>query len=180
MPNLSLGKQMEISQAEWGTAIVMEVKTGNIKAIANMGLKKDGTYGETYNFAFGHRGCSEPGSTFKLMSLIVAMEEGYVDTADMFDTGRGAWEYKRQKMLDSDYDHGGHGYISMKRIFELSSNIGVAKIITKFYEGKEKDFINHLYSFGLNKPLGLGFLGEAEPTSNIRPMQVGGALRLPG
>jgi len=159
----SLGKQMEISQAEWGTAIVMEVKTGNIKAIANMGRKKDGTYGETYNFAFGHAGCSEPGSTFKLMSMMVAMEEGYVDTADMFDTGRGIWEYKRQKMLDSDYDHGGHGMISMKRIFELSSNIGVAKIITKFYEGREKDFIDRIYSFGLNKPLGLGFLGEAEP-----------------
>lgn len=159
----SLGKQMEISQAEWGTAIVMEVKTGNIKAIANMGLKKDGTYGETYNFAFGHHGCSEPGSTFKLMSMIVAMEEGYVDTADMFDTGRGLWEYKGQKMLDSDYDKGGHGLLSMKRIFELSSNIGTAKIITKFYEGREKDFIDRIYSFGLNKPLGLGFLGEADP-----------------
>lgn len=159
----SLGKQMEISQAEWGTAIVMEVKTGNIKAIANMGRKSDGTYGETYNFAFGHHGCSEPGSTFKLMSMIVAMEEGYVDTADMFDTGRGAWEYKGQRMLDSDYDKGGHGYISMKKIFELSSNIGTAKIITKFYEGREKDFIDRIYSFGLNKPLGLGFLGEAEP-----------------
>ena len=159
----SLGKQMEISQAEWGTAIVMEVKTGNIKAIANMGRKKDGTYGETYNFAFGHAGCSEPGSTFKLMSLMVAMEEGYVDTADMFDTGRGVWEYKRQRMFDSDYDKGGHGMISMKEIFEISSNIGVAKIITKFYEGKEKDFIDRIYSFGLNKPLGLGFLGEAEP-----------------
>ncbi|MDP2335034.1 MAG: penicillin-binding transpeptidase domain-containing protein [Bacteroidota bacterium] len=159
----ALGKQMEISQAEWGTAIVMEVKTGNIKAIANMGRKKDGTYGETYNFAFGHAGCSEPGSTFKLMSLMVAMEEGYVDTMDMFDTGRGIWEYRGQKMKDSDYDHGGHGLITMKKIFELSSNIGVAKIITKFYEGKEKDFIDRIYSFGLNKPLGLGFLGEAEP-----------------
>ncbi len=159
----SLGKQMEISQAEWGTAIVMEVKTGNIKAIANMGRKKDGTYGETYNFAFGHAGCSEPGSTFKLMSLMVAMEEGYVDTMDMFDTGRGAWEYKGQKMLDSDYDKGGHGMITMKKIFELSSNIGTAKIITKFYEGREKDFIDRIYSFGLNKQLGLGFLGEAEP-----------------
>jgi cell division protein FtsI (penicillin-binding protein 3) len=154
---------MELSQAEWGTAMVMEVKTGNIKAIANLGRKKDGTYGETYNFAFGAQGCSEPGSTFKLMSLMVAMEEGYVDTADMFDTGKGLWEYRGQKMKDSDFDHGGHGLISMQKIFELSSNIGVAKIITKFYEGKEKDFINRIYSFGLNKPLGLGFLGEAEP-----------------
>jgi cell division protein FtsI (penicillin-binding protein 3) len=159
----ALGKQMETSQAEWGTAIVMEVKTGNIKAVANMGLKKDGTYGETYNFAFGHAGCSEPGSTFKLMSLIAAMDAGYADTSDMVDTGRGLWEYKGQKMKDSDYDHGGHGLITLKRTFELSSNIGTAKIICKYYEGKEKEFIDRIYSFGLNKQLGLGFLGEAEP-----------------
>ena len=159
----SLGKQMEISQAEWGTAIVMEVKTGNIKAVANMGRKKDGTYGETYNFAFGHAGCSEPGSTFKLMSLVAAMDEGYADTSDMVDTGRGIWEYKGQKMKDSDYDRGGHGLISLKKTFELSSNIGTAKIICKYYEGKEKEFIDRIYSFGLNKQLGLGFLGEAEP-----------------
>jgi len=159
----ALGKQMEQSQAEWGTAIVMEVKTGNIKAVANMGLKKDGTYGETYNFAFGHAGCSEPGSTFKLMSLVAAMDAGYADTSDMVDTGRGLWEYKGQKMKDSDYDHGGHGLITLKRTFELSSNIGTAKIITKYYEGKEREFIDRLYSFGLNKQLGLGFLGEAEP-----------------
>jgi cell division protein FtsI (penicillin-binding protein 3) len=159
----SLGKQMEVSQAEWGTAIVMEVKTGNIKAIANMGRKKDGTYGETYNFAFGAHGCSEPGSTFKLMSLIAAMDAGYADTSDLVDTGRGLWEYKGQKMKDSDYDHGGHGLISLKRTFELSSNIGTAKIVCKYYEGKEKEFIDRIYSFGLNKQLGLGFLGEAEP-----------------
>lgn len=159
----ALGKQMEISQAEWGTAIVMEVKTGNIKAIANMGRKKDGTYGETYNFAFGHAGCSEPGSTFKLMSLIAAMDAGYADTSDLVDTGRGLWEYRGQKMKDSDYDRGGHGLISLKRTFELSSNIGTAKIVCKYYEGKEKEFIDRIYSFGLNKPLGLGFLGEAEP-----------------
>lgn len=159
----ALGKQMEISQAEWGTAIVMEVKTGNIKAIANLGLKKDGTYGETYNFAFGHAGCSEPGSTFKLVSLIAAMDAGYADTSELVDTGRGIWEYRGQKMKDSDYDHGGHGLISLKRTFELSSNIGTAKIICKYYEGKEKEFIDRIYSFGLNKQLGLGFLGEAEP-----------------
>ena len=159
----ALGKQMETSQAEWGTAIVMEVKTGAIKAVANMGLKKDGTYGETYNFAFGHAGCSEPGSTFKLMSLIAAMDAGYADTSDLVDTGRGLWEYRGQKMKDSDYDHGGHGLITLKRTFELSSNIGTAKIICKYYEGKEREFIDRLYSFGLNKQLGLGFLGEAEP-----------------
>lgn len=159
----ALAKQMEISQAEWGTAIVMEVKTGDIKAIANIGLKKDGTYGETYNFAFGHAGCSEPGSTFKLMSLMVVLEEGYADTCDRFDTGNGRWEYKKQKMLDSDADHGGHGMLSMNRIFGLSSNIGTAKVVVKYYEGRERQFMDRIYSWGLNKPLGLGFLGEAKP-----------------
>lgn len=159
----ALGKQMEISQAEWGTAIVMEVKTGNIKAIANIGRKKDGTYGETYNYAFGHQGCSEPGSTFKLVSLMAAMEEGYGDTAALFDTGRGLWEYRGQKMKDSDYDHGGHGLISVKKCFELSSNIGIAKVIVKNFEGRESQFIDRIYSWGLNKQLGLGFKGEAEP-----------------
>lgn len=159
----ALMRQMLESQAEWGTAVVMEVKTGEIKAIANLGRRKDGAYAETYNFALGHAGCSEPGSTFKLMSMMVAMEHGYVDTSDVFDTGVGKWEYRGQTIYDSDYGHGGHGKISMKKIFELSSNVGVAKIITKFYEGKERDFIDRIYNFGLNKPLGLGFAGEGVP-----------------
>ena len=155
--------QMQKSQAEWGTAIVMEVKTGEIKAIANLGRRSDGTYAETYNFGLGHAGCSEPGSTFKLVSMMAAMEDGYVDTADVFDTGIGKWEYRGQTVYDSDYGHGGHGSISMKRIFELSSNVGVAKIITKYYEGREREFIDRINNFGLNKPLGLGFAGEGIP-----------------
>lgn len=159
----ALMRQMEKSLAAWGTAVVMEVSTGDIKAIANIGRKKDGTYAETYNYAFGHAGCSEPGSTFKLMSLMVAMDHGYVDTCDVFDTGNGVWEVMGQKIYDSDYRHGGHGEISMKRIFELSSNVGTAKIITQFYTGKEKEFIDRIYKFGLNKPLGLGIMGEGIP-----------------
>lgn len=159
----ALMRQMNQSQAEWGTAIVMEVATGDIKAIANVGRRKDGSYGETYNFALGHAGCSEPGSTFKLISLMVALEDGYVDTTDVFDTGIGRWDYRGQTIYDSDYGKGGHGAISVKKIFELSSNVGVAKIITKHYEGKERDFIDRVYNFGLNKPLGLGFAGEGVP-----------------
>ncbi len=159
----ALMRQMETSQAVWGTAVVMEVATGDIKAIANIGRKDDGKYGEIYNYAFGHAGCSEPGSTFKLVSLMAAMEDGYVDTCDRFDTGNGLWEVMGQKIYDSDYNHGGHGVISMKQIFELSSNVGTAKIITKFYTGKEKQFIDRIYKFGLNKPLGLGIMGEGIP-----------------
>ena len=111
----------------------------------------------------GHAGCSEPGSTFKLVSLMVAMEDGYVDTMDVYDTGIGRWDYKGQTIYDSDYGHGGHGAISVKKILELSSNVGVAKVITKYYEGHETDFIDRIYNFGLNKPLGLGFAGEGVP-----------------
>jgi len=91
------------------------------------------------------------------------MEEGYSDTAARYDTGRGLWEYKGQKMKDSDYDHGGHGLISVQEIFLLSSNIGVARLIVDHFEGRESQFIDRIYSWGLNKPLGLGFKGEAEP-----------------
>lgn len=94
---------------------------------------------------------------------MAAMEEGYGDTAALFDTGRGLWEYRGQKMKDSDYDHGGHGLISVKKCFELSSNIGIAKVIVKNFEGRESQFIDRIYSWGLNKQLGLGFKGEAEP-----------------
>ena len=159
----ALMKQMEASRAEWGTTVIMEVKTGEVKAIANLGRRTDGTYAETYNYALGHAGCSEPGSTFKLVSLMVALENGYVDTTDVFDTGVGKWDYRGQTIYDSDYAHGGHGKISVKKIFELSSNVGVAKVITKYYEGHEADFINRIYNFGLNKPLGLGFAGEGIP-----------------
>lgn len=160
----ALMKQMEKSQALWGTAVVMEVATGDIKAIANIGRKNDGGYAEIYNYAFGHAGCSEPGSTFKLMSLMVAMDDGYVDTCDVYDTGIGLWEYKKQKIYDSDYHKGGHGVLSVKRIFELSSNVGTAKVITKYYEGREREFIDRIYKFGLNKPLGLGMMGEGIPS----------------
>jgi len=159
----ALMRQMQKSQAEWGTAVVMEVATGDVKAIANIGRRKDGTYGETYSYALGHAGCSEPGSTFKLVSLMVAMEDGYIDTMDVYDVGIGRWDYKGQTIYDSDYGHGGHGAINVKQILELSSNVGVAKVITKYYEGKERDFIDRIYNFGLNKPLGLGFAGEGVP-----------------
>ncbi len=159
----ALMTQMEKSQAEWGTAVVMEVKTGEVKAIANLGRRSDGTYSETYNFALGHAGCSEPGSTFKLISLMAALEHGYADTSDIFDTGSGKWEYGTRFIYDSDYGRASHGPISMKKIFEISSNVGVAKVITKCYQGREKQFIDRIYSFGLNKPLGLGFAGEGVP-----------------
>lgn len=159
----ALEKQLVRSSAEYGTAILMEVKTGKIRAIANLGLQ-NGSYNEIYNYAIGHEGCSEPGSTFKLMSMMVALDEGKVDTSDVFDVGDGKWKVYDRTIFDSDYGQPGYGgEMTVKEIFEHSSNVGTAKIIDKFYAKNPKEYIDRLYSIGLNKPLGLGVKGEATP-----------------
>jgi len=154
----ALHKQLKNANAEWATAILMEVKTGEIKAIANLG-KRDGDYFETDNFALGPRGCYEPGSTFKLVSLMVAMEDGLVDTSNVFDTGNGQWYKNGRKISDTH----GYGKLTVKQIFENSSNIGVAKIITSCYEKNPKKYVDRVYSFGINRPLGLDINGEGQP-----------------
>ncbi len=157
-----LRKQLVKSNAEWGTAILMEVETGKIKAMANLGLQGGG-YQEIYNYALGHEGCSEPGSTFKLVSMLVAMEEGLVDTSDVFDIEDGKWKIYDKIIYDSDYGEGHFGKMTVKQIFERSSNVGIAKIIQKCYKGREKEFINRIYRLGLNEKLNLGFKGESKP-----------------
>ncbi len=154
----ALHKQLKNANADWATAILMEVKTGEIKAIANLG-KRDGDYFETDNFALGPRGCYEPGSTFKLVSLMVAMEDGLVDTSNVFDTGNGQWYKNGRKISDTH----GYGKLTVKQIFENSSNIGVAKIITSCYEKNPKKYVDRVYSFGINRPLGLDINGEGQP-----------------
>jgi len=158
----ALRKQLRKTEADWGTAILMKTATGEVKAIANLGKEND-YYLENYNYAFGHAGCYEPGSTFKLVSLMAAMEDGLVDTSTVFDTGNGVWKYRGRTIYDSDYRYGGHGKMTVKQIFEKSSNVGVAKIITSCYENNPKDYVNRIYDFGLNKPLGLTIKGEGEP-----------------
>ncbi len=154
----ALHKQLKNANADWATAILMEVKTGEIKAIANLG-KRDGDYFETDNFALGPRGCYEPGSTFKLVSLMVALEDGLVDTSNVFDTGNGQWYKNGRKISDTH----GYGKLTVKQIFENSSNIGVAKIITSCYENNPKKYVDRVYSFGINRPLGLDINGEGQP-----------------
>jgi cell division protein FtsI (penicillin-binding protein 3) len=153
---------LEKHSADWGTAILMEVESGKIKAIANLG-KENGGYTENYNYALGNQGCYEPGSTFKLVSLMAAMEDGLIDTCDVYDTGSGVWKYRDRTIYDSDYRYGGHGEMTVKQIFEKSSNVGVAKIITSAYEKNPKNFVDRVYGFGLNKPLGLEIKGEGKP-----------------
>lgn len=154
----SLYEQLLKEQADWGTAILMEVKTGEIKAIANLGRSKNDYY-EKDNYALGHRGCFEPGSSFKLVSLMAALEDGVVDTSDVVETGNGAWASNGRIIRDTH----GYGKLTVKQVFEKSSNIGTAKIITEHYGRNPKKYVDRVYSFGVNKPLGIEIEGEGRP-----------------
>ncbi len=152
----ALLRQAEESNPEWATAVLMEVKTGEIRAIANLGKTKDG-FGEKDNYALGYRGCYEPGSTFKLVSLMVALEDGVVDTSDVYDTGNGYWA------AEKIYDDHACGKVTVKQILEQSSNIGTAKVILSNYKNNPRDYVDRIYNFGIHKPLGLELPGEGQP-----------------
>lgn len=145
--------------AEFGTVVLMEVKTGNVLAIANLKRHPQGYYYEETNFAVGH--ASDPGSTFKLASIIIALEDGYVSPEDSIETGRGVTYFYGKKMKDSH--EGGYGTITVQRAFELSSNVGISKIIDKNYRYQPGKFVAGLDRLHLNEPLGVVIRGEAIP-----------------
>lgn len=156
----ALYNQLKKHNAQHGTAILMEVETGEIKAIANLKLDTtSGRYYESYNFGVG--ASTEPGSTFKLATLMVAFEDGVVDLDDSVETGNGVIKYYDHVLKDSHI--GGYGKISVKEVFEKSSNVGVSKIITENYTGKEARFVNRLYKMNLNEKLDLEISGEGRP-----------------
>lgn len=154
----ALLRQLEFNKADHGCAIVMEVKTGEIRAIANLGKNKIGQYVEGYNYAIGES--TEPGSTFKLFSLLAAFEDGKANLNDLVDVTGGITKFANRTMRDS---HLGGGVMTVQEAFEKSSNVGISKIITKAYATNPQEFIDRLYSFGVNKPLGLEIAGEGSP-----------------
>jgi cell division protein FtsI (penicillin-binding protein 3) len=156
----ALMRQLIENEADHGSVVLMEVATGNILAIANLGKNSKGEYEEKYNYAIGES--SEPGSTFKLASLIAALDEGLLSLNDTVDTEGGTAKFANRTMRDSH--HGGYGRISVKRAFELSSNVGISKVIHKAYKDKPQQFINKLYSMRLNLPLGIEIAGEGKPS----------------
>jgi cell division protein FtsI (penicillin-binding protein 3) len=155
----ALFKQLKKQDAQHGTAIVMEVNTGQIKAIANLQRNKEGFYRESYNYGIGES--TEPGSTFKLPALMAAIEDGYVDLDDSIDTKKGKVYYYNHPVIDTK--EGGYGKISVQRVFEVSSNVGMSKIITKYYNKRESRFIDRLYNMKLNEKLGIEIRGEGKP-----------------
>lgn len=155
----ALRSQLGRHEAEHGTVILMEVKTGDIKAIANLRRNEDGSYSEMFNYAIGEG--AEPGSTFKIATLIALLEDGYVSLNDTINTGKGQVQYYDKVINDSK--EGGYGRISVKEVFEYSSNVGVTEMVTKHYKGREKKFIDRLYSMKLNQPLDIPIKGETNP-----------------
>ncbi len=155
----ALMEQLIKHNAHHGTAILMEVKTGEIRAIANLERNSSGGYSEAYNYAIGES--IEPGSTFKLPVILAAIEHGHVKLTDTIDTGHGTITFFDQRI--SDTRNGGYGKITVQEAFEVSSNVAMAKIVDKHYKGKERSFINKLYTMKLNEPLGIEIRGEARP-----------------
>lgn len=152
--------QLRKYKAQNGTVVLMEVATGDIKAIANLGRNKiTGKYSEDYNYAIGLS--TEPGSTFKLASILALLEDDYVDLTDSIDTGNGVFSFYDRKMRDSHY--GGYGKISISEVFEKSSNIGISRLIHENYKNKPDNFIDRLDAFHLRTPLGIEIAGEGLP-----------------
>jgi len=155
----SLLQQLEDYEADHGCVVVMEVATGEIRAISNLGRTSSGTYYEKLNYAVGES--HEPGSTFKVMALMAALEDKVVDTATVIDTRNGRKMFYGRTINDSK--HGGYGKISAARTLEVSSNIGLATIIDEAYSKNPEKFLNRLKSWNLDKTLGLPILGEGIP-----------------
>jgi len=154
--------QQLISQgAQYGTAVLMEVKTGEVKAMVNLGRDEQGYYREIQNYALGES--TEPGSTFKLPVLIAALEDGVIELEDTIDTGDGTFKYYDKIFRDDNYEHGGYGKITVEEVFEKSSNVGMAKIIVGAYKENPGKFIDRLYAMRLNEKLGIAIKGEGKP-----------------
>lgn len=151
--------QLEKYKADHGCVIVMERETGEVKAISNLGITKEGKYYERLNYAIGES--HEPGSTFKLMNIVAALEDKIIDTSTVKDTGKGYWKIYKHRVKDSK--HGGYGKISMAKAFEVSSNTAFAQMIHEGYKEKPSRYVNRLMSMNLGKEIGLPIKGEGKP-----------------
>ncbi|HNQ83246.1 MAG TPA: penicillin-binding protein [Bacteroidales bacterium] len=156
----ALARHLEEHKAFQGCAILMEVSTGEIRAIANLRYDpKDGKFKEIYNYAVGET--IEPGSTFKLPSLIAALETGKIRLSDQYYVGNGRVQYHNRWMLDSHRPESDH--MSVQRIFEESSNVGVSKIITTLFGAHPEEYVSLLRKMSLGQQLGVDIPGEGKP-----------------
>ena len=157
----ALTDEMREINANVGVVVLMEVATGEVKAIVNLTKGSDGGYYEMKNNAISDM--LEPGSTFKTASIMVALEDGYIDPHTMVDTGNGVKMMHGSAMKDHNWHRGGYGEIDVTRILEVSSNVGVSSIIDKYYKDDPGKFVDGLKRMSINEPLHLQILGEGKP-----------------
>lgn len=162
--------------AKYGCVIVMETKTGYIKAISNLeydSIKQD--YFEKFNYAIGES--VEPGSTFKLVTMLAALEEGCIKITDTINTGNGVTTYAGYKMKDSH--EGGYGKITVADVFAYSSNVGTSKIAVQCFGNNPRAYIDRINSLHLNEKIGLDIKGEGIPVIKDPSDPSWSALSLP-
>ncbi|MFY8035746.1 MAG: peptidoglycan D,D-transpeptidase FtsI family protein, partial [Cyclobacteriaceae bacterium] len=155
----SLYNAMKAHNADEGTVVVMEVKTGHIKAISNLSADGQGGFQEEFNHAVG--GSFEPGSTFKLITMMALLEDTNIELTDTINTHQGEYMFYKRKV--TDHEEGGYGRVTIKHSFEVSSNIAMAKLVDKHFGTKPSKFLDYVDKLNLSKPLGLQINGESYP-----------------
>ncbi len=158
----ALRRQLTDRNAAFGSVIVMEVKTGHIKAMANLQRNKSGVgYSESYNYAVGDIGNTEPGSTFKLVSMLALLEENKISLNEKIETGNGAHRFYNQTMYDAK--NGGFGTITIREAFEKSSNVAISKLVDMHFGSSPSKFMAYMEKTGLAEPFDLQLAGEGKP-----------------
>lgn len=154
-------RNMKLGTPDMGVAIVLEAATGDVKAMVNLCLKKDGTYDEVLNAAITQR--MEPGSTFKTASIMAALEDGRIKRSDKVDCAPGKIRMHGCNMIDHNYSRGGYQTLTVDEVLMYSSNIGVSKLIDEHYKDDPENFIAALKREGMGIPLGLPFSEKFDP-----------------
>lgn len=158
----ALREKLHELNASMGVVVLMEVKTGDVKAIVNLMRYDDGNYYEARNYALA--ALMEPGSTFKTASIMVALDDGYITPRTVVDTGNGIYNMHGAKMKDHNWaTRGGYGVLDVPHILMVSSNIGVSRIVDENYHNQPQKFVEGLRRVGIGTPLGLPFDGAADP-----------------
>jgi cell division protein FtsI (penicillin-binding protein 3) len=158
----ALLRQLVDRNAAFGSVIVMEVRTGQIKAISNLQRNKSGNgYGENYNFAIGDQGNTEPGSTFKLLSMLALLEENNISLEDKVETGNGVHLFYNRSMRDAK--NGGYGTMTVREGFEKSSNVAISKLVDQYFGSSPSKFMAYIEKAGLSEPMGFQLTGEGKP-----------------
>lgn len=157
----ALLKALEKNKAAFGCVMLMEVQTGHVKALVNLGRNEKGQYDEKYNYAIGDFGSGDPGSTFKLASMMAIFEDSNLQLKDTVETGGGSFAFYGRVLRDTKL--GGYGRVTVQQAFEQSSTIGVARLAFRQFNNKPDAFVNYLYRFGFGNPLDFQLKGETKP-----------------